>query len=301
MNSNKTLFYSIALILLLIISFLVYRNYLSVSGTFDVGSKLGVESGSITSLELKTNAESILLSKKDSVWMIASPLSEPADPEKMTEVIRLITEAVMVAPISENPEKQHIFGVDSLGKKLIVTSGTEQFTFWVGNPGPDMISTYIRKDGQNEVVIFTGNLGSIFTPVGEFRNKNLLKLQPASVEKVEVTSQIESFVMVKDSADWLISGLKIDPEKLQPFVSSLNRLDADYIADSLSAKSINYPQSLTLSITSGNQKHELKFYKIPERMEYAVTRSGSDKVYLISDWKVDRLNKSKAYWTGTEK
>ncbi|MBN8705152.1 MAG: DUF4340 domain-containing protein [Bacteroidetes bacterium] len=301
MNSNKTLFYSLALILLLIISFLVYRNYLSVSGTFDVGSKLGVESGSITSLELKTNAESILLSKKDSVWMITSPISEPADPEKMTEIIRLITEAMMVAPISENPEKQHIFGVDSLGKKLIVSSGSEEKLFWVGNPGPDMISTYIRKDGQNEVMIFTGNLGSIFSPVGEFRNKNLLKLQPDSVGKVEVTSTIESFVMVKDSADWLISGLKIDPEKLQPFVSSLNRLDADYIADSLSAKSINYPQSLTLSITSGNQKHELKFYKIPERMEYAVTRSGSDKVYLISDWKVDRLNKSKAYWTGTEK
>lgn len=301
MNSNKTLFYSLSLILLLIISFLVYRNYLSVSGTFDVGSKFGIESGSISSLELKTPSETILLSKKDSVWMITSPFSEPADPEKMNEVIRLITEAVMVAPISDNPEKQHIFGVDSLGKKLIVSSGADQKLFWVGNPGPDMISTYIRKEGQNEVMIFTGNLGSIFSPAGEFRNKNLLKLQPGSFGKVEITSTTESFVMVKDSADWLINGLKIDPEKLQPFLSSLNRLDADYIADSLSAKSVNYPQSLTLSVDSGNQKHELKFYKIPERMEYAVTRSGSEKVYLISDWKVDRLNKTKAYWTGTEK
>ncbi|MCA0446851.1 MAG: DUF4340 domain-containing protein [Bacteroidetes bacterium] len=301
MKSNKILFYTLTLVLLIIIGFLVYRSYLSVSGTFDVGSRLGVEPDKLTAIELQTQSEKIVFEKKDSIWMIISPFSEAADQEKMKDIIGLITESVMVAPISDNPEKQHIFGVDSTGKRLILTTGNDRVTYFVGNPGPDFSSVYIRQDGQNDVVIFSGNLGTLFTPAGDFRDRSLLRLQSDSISKVEIISTSENFVMLKDSTQWLIEGTIIEAEKVTPFESSLNRLDADYIADSLSAKSMNYPQSLLVSVTAGKQKHELKFYKIPERMEYAVTRSGSEKVYLISDWKVDRLNKSKAYWTGTQK
>lgn len=301
MKPNSIIFYVLSFVLLTVIGFLVYRSYLSVSGTFDVGSPLVSNTGKVTAIEIKTQSENIGLERKDSTWLMTSPLSEVADAEKMKEVLRLITESVMVAPISDNPDKQPIFGVDSTGKKLILTIGNDRLTYIVGNPGPDFNSVYIRKDGQNDVFIFSGNLSSFFTSSGDFRDKSLLRLQPDSISKVEIQSTSENFVMLKDSANWLIEGIKIEKDKLTPFESSLNRLDADYIADSLSAKSMNYPQSLWVSVTSGKQKHELKFYKIPERMEYAVTRSGSDKVYLISDWKVDRLYKSKAYWTGTQK
>lgn len=277
---------------------LVFQFYRSVTGTFDAGSPLIGSLDNLTGLIITTGSSELVLEKKDSVWRIIRPLDEQAGKEKISQIMTLLKEAVVLAPISDNPAKQHLFGVDSTGNLLTLISGSEKKLWRVGLPGPDFSSTYLRQEGETDVFIFSGRLGQIMTDVADYRDKLILQETTDSLSAIKITSLTEEFAMVRDSTGWLLDGMRVDQEKMNPVLSTLNRLDADFIADTLNAENLVYPLTLTVVIQKGKAQKEIRFYKIPERTEYAAVVSGRKTVYLLADWKTDRLNKSRNYWTG---
>ena len=293
---NKNIFYSIIIVAVIIIGIFIYNSFKSVSGSFGEYD-LGLDEKNIAAFSIRSKGNTISFERKDSVWNIVKPIQDLADQQKVKSLISSFAETKLVAPLSSNPEKQELFGVDSTADKL----SFDGKTFFIGKVGPDFQTTYLRQEGDNQVNIFSGMLSAALnTSVKDFRNKDIFKIEAKKVKSVELKNQSETFVIVQDSSHWSVDGLKIDDDKMNPFTSSLFDLTGDEIVDTLSTERLSFfIRSFSISVLS-DKRETINFYKVPEKPVYFVNREGSNRIYSIQEYRTERFNKPKTYWQTTE-
>jgi len=293
---NKNIFYTIIIVVFIIIGIFIYNSFISASGSFSEND-LGLDANNITSCSLRNMTNTIYFERKDSVWSITKPIQDLADQQKVKSLIHSFSEAKLIAPLSSNPEKQELFGVDSTADKF----NFDGKTIFIGKVGPDFLTTYLRFDGDNQVNIFSGILSaSVNSSLNEFRNKDIFKIETKKVSTVEIKNQTETYVFVQDSSHWTVDGLKIDDDKMNPFISLLFDLTGDEIVDTLTTEKLSsFNRTFSVSINS-DKKETIGFYKVPEKPSYIVNKEGSNRIYTIQEYRIDRLNKPKTYWQTTE-
>ncbi len=294
---NKNIYYTIIIVAVIIIGIFIYNSFKSVSGSFGEND-LGLDEKNIAAFSVRNKGITISFERKDSVWNIVKPIQDLADQQKVKNLISSFAETKLIAPLSSNPEKQDLFGVDSAADKF----SFDGKTFFVGKVGPDFQTTYLRQEGDNQVNIFSGLLSSsVNASINEFRNKDVFKIETKKVKSVEVKNQSETFIIVRDSSNWSVDGLKIDDDKMNPFTSSLFDLTGDEIVDTLNTEKFSsLIRSFSVSVLS-DKKETINFYKVPEKTAYIVNREGSNRIYSIQEYRTDRFNKPKTYWQTTEK
>ena len=69
----------------------------------------------VVKIEITADGATATLSKQDGNWMVASMDNYPADGEGVAELLSKVTEFKNTQRVSNNPEKQSEFEVDSIG------------------------------------------------------------------------------------------------------------------------------------------------------------------------------------------
>lgn len=293
---NRKLFLILTSLLLIAIGTIVWFNFQSVSGTFS-DSAFGISSEQLKRVELISANRHLILEKKDSLWYLQKPVEELADQEKVEGLIAEFSASKLVAPVSSNPKKQDLFGVDSISSKIVF----DDKIFHIGNVGPDFKTTFVRQSGDDQVNIFTGLLASNITSnTDAFRFRQILKLDKKSVKSILITGLTESYTMLNDSLGWTINGQIIPSDKTNPLDETLFSLKGETVIDSIKTASLNrYVNTLNVSV-SADKNYSLHFYKIPEKLSYFVVQDGSDRIYSIPEYLADRFFKPSSYWLTTE-
>lgn len=297
MNKRTLLFLGLFGALILFIGLLIWFFTRPVSGTFEAGNLVGPDRNDLTAIEMNSDKGTFRLERTDSVWNLVSPVKDRVDQDKLDAFFRVFGEARLLAPVSRNPAKFHLFGLDSLSGTIRLTAQDETTSLRIGKTGPDYASTFIQNESVQEVWSVAGLISNLIGTVNDYRDKSIFRLKVNTLSAVRVESISESLTFNRDSTGWFLSGKKVKEDVFLPFSQNLSRLDGFSILDTVTTIPATWPQSVKVTATGPDGQVGVSFYKIPEQLSYAAVVEGSAKILSVNDYLVDRFIKPASYWT----
>lgn len=283
----------------------------------DLGSILIQEGSSIITLRRKgdvwvvaqpaagsTQQRGALLPGADTSEQTAQSHEYPVDSAAIATVIEKIESAQKDALVSENPDKQAIFEVDTLkGIKVTLAdmSGKKIGTLLIGKNGTDYSCNYVRELGSNSVYMVRGSIRyAVFTDLNRWREKSILKFDKSTAKGITLAKpEGLSITLAADTGStWNI----IEPIKSQAnadvvdgILNTLSLLNASDFEDSAhtdEAMGFTRPAcAVTISFKNGSSRN-LIFGEKKDDTKYWVKVDGKEQVFLVLQSDLENINKS---------
>ncbi|MCC6383813.1 MAG: DUF4340 domain-containing protein [Bacteroidia bacterium] len=203
-----------------------------------------------------------------------------------------------LAAASENQWEQFQVG-DSTANRIIFITPEKSFDIMIGKFTFDNethgATSYIRMKNQKEVYAVEGFLAfSVNQPFNSWRDKFLFKSDGSDLNKITFLYPADSgFVLLKDSARWLINGQTVNNEKA--FINEISFLAGEHFAKA----KITAPP--VYSVSFDNNNHDLTtihFYEADSINKFFVTSTiNPQTVFSDPDLALfKRLLKSRNYF-----
>ncbi len=116
-------------------------------------------------ISIKDPSQEVTLERTDAGWEIANTDGFIADPQLVDAALRAVEFFKQDTIASKNPEKKEIFEVvPGKGMEVIISAVDQKplAHFFMGKPSPDSFSSYLRKDGSDQVLQTTVSKTAIF-------------------------------------------------------------------------------------------------------------------------------------------
>lgn len=279
-----------ALVVLAVITFFVLRQPGETSASESSGVMLvSYDSASVDKIEVTAPGTSVTLEKQGNGWMVTAPLRCRADQSVVTAAVGKGKNIEVKNVASSNPEKQHLFQVDSAGTLIqMYAGGTAVAAFRVGKPGPSYMETYVRKEGSNDVFLAEGMFTYVFShPAKDWRDKSIFKSEPELIRSVTYKYGDTTFTLAMKDSLWRLNGDSVSQTTVRTLLSSLANLQADDFVDS--ALSVA-PKQIALVDVDGTQ---IRLCQGKTAGNYIVQTSQSPQWYEIQGWRANQVLKRK--------
>ena len=256
--------------------------------------------GKVAKIEIVANGEITTLSKQNSNWVVASMDNYPADSEGITELLTKVTEFKNTQRVSNNPDKQAEFEVDSTGveAKLMDASDKLLAHLFVGKTTPGFLSSYVRVADSNDVYIAQGYLQSVFDKgTRTWKDRTIFDFNKGIVTQLNISSPEETIELHLD-ADGTWQMLKpvastVKQDEVDSLLTTFSGLDTDDFAgmtDDLSEYGLDMPQSTISAVHNDGITATLHIGKEEDGKLY-VKRDDQETVFRLFKSNVDRLIK----------
>jgi len=256
-----------------------------------------------TKIEVKSSAQEVSLERKEEGWLISDTDGFIADPQLVDSVLDTMKNLTRENIASKNPEKQQLFEVTK-GKGIEVkVSDAEQKIlahFYIGKTGPNFFSTYLRKEGSDEVLLTGGYTKSTFDKsIKNWRDKTIFDFPPDTITQLSLKTSKEEVVLEKDEkGDWQITKPERVTTKKEEVVNigtTLASLKAIDFAedDNLKKYQLDKPQiTITAILEDKVEKRLLIGKKHEEKSQYYVKNQAKKTIFLVGKYQIDKMNKS---------
>jgi hypothetical protein len=243
----------------------------------------------VDKIEVTAPGTSVTLEKQGNGWMVTAPLRYRADQSVITAAVGKGKNIEVKNVVSSNPEKQHLFQVDSAGTLIqVYAGGSPVAAFRVGKPGPSYMETYVRKEGSNDVFLAEGMFTYVFShPAKDWRDKSIYKSEPELIRSVTYKYGDTTFTLAMKDSLWRLNGDSVSQATVRSLLGSLANLQADDFVDS--ALSVA-PKQVALVDVDGTQ---IRFCQGKTTGNYLVQTSQSPQWYEIQGWRANQVLKRK--------
>ena len=254
----------------------------------------------VVKIEITATGETTTLSKQNDNWVVASMDNYPADGEGVAELLSKVTEFKNTQRVSNNPEKQLEFEVDSTGveAKLMDASDKVLAHLFVGKTTPGFLSSYMRPADSNDVYVAQGYLQSVFNKdTRTWKDRTIFNFNKGIVTQINIISPEET-VELRLDADGAWQMLKpvaaaAKTTEVDALLTTFSGLDTDDFAeakDELAEYGLDTPQSTISAVLNDGTTATLHVGKEEEGKLY-VKRDDKDTVFRLFKSNVDRLMK----------
>ena len=254
----------------------------------------------VAKIEIIATGETTTLSKQDSNWVVASMNNYPADSEGITELLSKVAEFKNTQRVSNNPEKQAEFEVDSTGveAKLMDTNDKLLAHLFVGKTTPGFLSSYVRAADANDVYVAQSYLQSVFDK-GErtWKDRTIFDFNKGIVTQLNISSSEETVELRLDAeGTWQMLKPIASPAKqteVDSLLTTLSGLDTDDFAemsDNLGEYGLDMPESTISAVRNDGITATLHIGNEEDGKLY-VKRADTDTVFRLFKSNVDRLIK----------
>ena len=254
----------------------------------------------VAKIEIIAAGETTTLSKHEGNWVVTSMDNYPADSEGITELLSKVAEFKNTQRVSNNPEKQADFEVDSTGveAKLLDGNGTLLAHLFVGKTTPGFLSSYVRAADANDVYVAQGYLQSVFNKdTRTWKDRTIFDFNKGIVTELNISSPEETVELHLD-ADGTWQMLKpiataVKQAEIDSLLTTLSGLDTDDFAetkDDLSEYGLDMPQSTISAVRNDGTTATLHIGKEEDGKLY-VKNDDKDTVFRLFKSNVDRLIK----------
>lgn len=123
-----------------------------------------LKSTDIGAIEIDYFVNKTRLEKRDqNQWWVIEKEKAEADVDKVNNLIDVLLGLEAGLPVSTNPDKQNELQVGNAGLKVTLfdTKGEKKGLLMVGKQGPNLFSTFVRKEGENEIYLVEEYLAGI--------------------------------------------------------------------------------------------------------------------------------------------
>lgn len=242
----------------------------------------------VKKIEIKKQDKStVTLKNQDNVWYVADKEDYPADAEVVKAVLEKVKGLKQVNLASRKKEKHELLEVKegkALEVKLFDKDGAGLAELFVGKSGPDVLSTYVRKAGADEVYQDEGMLRSDFDRgLNAWRDKTMCAFDAKEAKELKIVKKEETIALSKDTqGNWQIeqpiSGLAENKE-VEKVLDTLATLRAGDFAQDEEAASYGFEAPLyeisaklkdggTKTLVIGNKKGEYQFFAKSSEKKY---------------------------------
>ncbi|MBM2841487.1 MAG: hypothetical protein HW412_2015, partial [Bacteroidetes bacterium] len=190
--------------------------------------------------------------------------------------------------ISTNPEKQHLFQVDSSGTLVkVYEKGTLKASFRVGKAGSSFTETYVRLDRSNDVHLAGEVLSSYFSKQPkEWRDKTVFKIDEGAIKSVRFQYGDTTFTLSLHDSLWRIDKDSVNQSVVKPLLSALASIQTDEFVDSTLSSP---PKLFAILEVEGTQ---IRFFK-KDDTKCLVQTSQSTQWFEVQNWRTTNLLKRK--------
>ncbi len=272
----------------------------------------GLDDKSISSLVIKEGTNSVKLSRKGEEWMVSKVAdttdsnsikekSYKADSASVQIALEKLTSMKKGDLISENPQNQPTFQVDSLSGTFVeIWKGDDASAgaIRIGKNGPDWNSNYVRKLGSNSVFTVPGGLRySLFSELDRWRDKKIMKFESSAAQKIELVKKEGSITIEKADSGWVLTQPiqhKASADKVNEIINTLSALKAAefvYETPSDTASGMNSPALLaTVSLNGGAERKVVIGKTKGESNLYWTKVEGNEEFFLIGKSDMDKID-----------
>lgn len=207
---KRSLFYLGIVIVIAFLAWFIERPDLS--SVSDVNDELilpDFNADQVTRIEIEQLVSGVQLERREGIWHVAPfvtklgrELAEKekreikdvewfvADEARIHHALGVFGDLSRGLVVSSNPENQNLYnvGVAGLTIRLFGPEGKRLIALIIGKNGPDLVTQYVRRDGENDVLLVDRTLTGIFSIAAEDWK---LKESPKADESKEDESQGE--------------------------------------------------------------------------------------------------------------
>ena len=254
----------------------------------------------VATIEIIAAGETTTLSKQDDNWVVTSMDNYPADNEGITELLSKVVEFKNTQRVSNNPEKQAEFEVDSTGveARLMDANGTLLAHLFVGKTTPGFLSSYVRTADSNDVFVAQGYLQSVFNKgTRTWKDRTIFDFNKGIVTQLNISSPEETVELRLDAdGTWQMLtpvASAVKQSEVDSLLTTFSGLDTDDFAEmtgDLSEYGLDAPQSTISAVHNDGTTATLYIGKEDEGKLY-VKREDKDTVFRLFKSNVDRLIK----------
>jgi hypothetical protein len=169
----------------------------------------------------------------------------------------------------------------------------------MGKAAPDFFSSYVRKEGSDEVLQVSASRTTFEKDIKSWRDKTILAFPAELATQLTLTRPDESVSLEKDeSGNWII----VKPEQVKPkqevvekIISTLSSLKAlDFAEDYDETKyQLDNPQlTITLILRDQVEKRLLIGKLDEEKSQYYAKNQAEKTIFLIGKYQFETSNKS---------
>ena len=251
-------------------------------------------------IEITADGETTTLSKQDDNWVVASMDNYPADGEGVADLLSKVTEFKNTQLVSNNPEKQSEFEVDSTGveAKLMDANNEVLAHLFVGKVTSGFLSSYVRPADSNDVYVAQGYLQSVFDKgVRTWKDQTIFNFNKGIVTQLNIISPEETVELRLDAnGAWQMLKPEIaaaNTTEVDTLLTIFSELETDDFAeakDELAEYGLDTPQSTISAVLNDGTTATLHVGKEEEGKLY-VKREDKDTVFSLFKSNVDRLLK----------
>ena len=183
----------------------------------------------VAKIEIVATGETTTLSKQDGNWVVASMDNYPADSEGITELLSKVAEFKNTQRVSNNPEKQAEFEVDSTGVEAKLMDANDKLLahLFVGKTTPGFLSSYVRAADANDVYVAQGYLQSVFDKgTRTWKDRTIFNFNKGIVTQLNISSPEETIELHLDAdGTW---------QMLKPAASAVKQTEVDSLLTTFS-------------------------------------------------------------------
>ncbi len=240
------------------------------------------------------------LAKQNGEWGVASMDNYPADSEGVAQLLTKVTELKNTQRVSNNPEKQSEFEVDSTGveAKLMDANDKPLAHLFVGKITPGFLSSYVRVADSNDVYVAQGSLQSVFNKgTRTWKDRTIFDFNKGTATELNISSPDETVELrLDENGAWQMlkpiaaTANITEVDNLLTTLSGLNTDDFAAANDDLAVYGLDVPQSTISAVLNDGTTATLHIGKEEEGKLY-VKRDDTETVFRLFKSNVDRLLK----------
>jgi hypothetical protein len=257
----------------------------------------GMKTELVDQIRFKSEGKNVTLEKKSGTWVVATEGGNVAEKRFVDDMLEALHKCTADEVVSTNPGNHGLFMADTSGTELWVDQqGKEIAHLFVGKPGPDMLSTYVRAASSNKVILTRGYLPSLFQGKDTWRQKTLVSVKWEDIKRFEYTSPSRGdFLIVKNDAGiWHIEKPdtgRADPNRVSLPLRTVSNLKADGFADAIDPVTAGFGADTShVSITTADGATYTVQIGLPaEGGRNYVRLDGSTQIYTMARGRINTL------------
>lgn len=246
--------------------------------------------GEIEKVVLNREDSTITMERVRGEWRIAFPIDYPADKEVVTELIDALNRMELGEIVTRRPEMHETFTVDDeKGTQISLCTSSDSISLIIGK-AVGFGEGYLRFS-EEDVVYLAKNFPrySISKGLDYWREKSILSIPKEDVERIDFIYPTERFSLFKEEERWKLDGADVDSNKILPILTTLENFRADgFLYEG------EFAQEVAIDLKLVDDSHEKILIGTPTDHRYPIVLEGTETVFLVNTWKVDRLKKKPA-------
>jgi len=260
------------------------------------------EKASATTIAVKSPAKSIVLENNEDGWLISETDGFTADPQLVDNALNTIAGLMRDTIASKNPDKQDIFEVTpSKGVEVKVSDAQQNVLahFYIGKTAPDFFSSYLRKEGSDEVLQVGSITATFDKDIKAWRDKTVLSFSPDMATQLILKTTVQEIVLKRDEeGTWEITQPVRAPAKNEMLTNILRTLSSlkalDFAKDYDAATyGLDAPQITVTVILKDQEEKRLLIGKLDEeKSQYYAKNQAKETIFLIGKFQFDSVNKT---------